>query len=86
MVILKTTQSKMNQLDIKLFVNDNVLCFCDPVADVLLVAMKYCTGELNKIPVLNNVPNNIPKLRICSHLLKKSLIRNFISSATHAVL
>ena len=48
MVILKTTQSKMNQLDIKLFVNDNVLCLCDPVANVRLVAMKYCTGELNK--------------------------------------
>ena len=48
MVILKTTQSKMNQLDIKLFVNDNVICLCDPVANVLLVAMKYCTGELNK--------------------------------------
>ena len=47
-VIHKTIGSKVNRLDIKLFVNDNVLCLCDSAADVLLVAIKYCTGELNE--------------------------------------
>ena len=46
-VIHKTIGSKVNRLDIKLFVND-VLCLCDSAADVLLVAIKYCTGELNE--------------------------------------
>ena len=54
MVIHETPQSKINQLNFKLFVNDNVLCLDVPMANILLVAIKYCTGQLNESIDPNN--------------------------------
>ena len=48
MFICKTPPSKINQLNINLFVNGNVLCLDVAVADTPLVTITYYSGELNE--------------------------------------